>query len=171
MGPHAGMRGRKHFMLSRLLRSPAVRERLGITPEQASKIRQQDMTFAKARIRNRADLKVKRLELAELLAAETPDRALIDKKLREMNETQFAAEKFAIDHRLTMREALTPEQREKLKQMVAEFRSQREERGYRRFAPRGPEGMGRPGPRGTHPPGESQGPPPPKPEAPSEPGS
>ena len=164
-----GMSGRGSFGLAGLVSDPQVRERLGITPEQASKIRQQDFTFRKAQIRNRAELEVKRMELAELLAADKPDRAMIDKKLREISDTRFASEKSRIGHRLAMREALTPEQREKLKQMFSEFRRPFGERGPSRHGPGDFRGPGRQGPRGPRPPAESQPAPPQKPVPPNEP--
>ena len=153
MGPRPWVDGGARLGLAGLVSNPRVRERLGITPEQASKIRQEEMGFRKAQIRNRADLEVERLELAELLAADHPDRTAIDKKLREISNAQLAVEKSRIDHRLALREALTPEQRDKLKQMFSELRGQRAERGFGRFGPGGPGGAG---PRGRRP----QGPPP-----------
>jgi len=166
MGP--GMHRHGGFGLARLVANPEIRQRLGISSEQAAKIRQQELDFRKAEIRNRADHEVKRLELAELMAAEKPDRTQIDKKLREISDTRFAGEKSRIDHHLAMREALTPEQREKLKQMFSEMRRQRGERGFGHFGRGGPEGM-RP-PRRTRPPGEPQAPAAPqKPAPPNQP--
>ena len=166
MGP--GMHRHGEFGLARLVANPEIRQRLGISSEQAAKIRQQELDFRKAEIRNRADHEVKRLELAELMAAEKPDRTQIDKKLREISDTRFAGEKSRIDHHLAMREALTPEQRDKLKQMFGEMRRQRGERGFDRSGRGGPEGM-RP-PRGTRPPGEPQAPAAPqKPAPPNQP--
>jgi len=148
-----GRRGRL-FRLERLLNDPAVRERLGITPEQAAKMRQQITDFRISRIRSRADLQVKRVQLHELLAAGTPDRAAIDRKLEEISAARLAQEKAAVDFRLAMRGALTPEQRQKLREMREEFLHGREgERG-------GPRGMRPPrppqsAPPATNPPGEN----------------
>jgi Spy/CpxP family protein refolding chaperone len=113
--------GRPEFMLPRLVNNPEVRKRLGITDEQAAKIRSQASDFRKAEIRNRADLQVKHVELHELLSADKPDRGAIDTKLQEISAVRLAGEKAAIDYRLDMREALTPEQRDKLRQMRQEF--------------------------------------------------
>lgn len=143
-----GMRGRG---LGRLLKSPAMRERLGFTAEQATKIEAQESTFAKARIQNHANLQLRRMELDELVAAEKTDRAAIDKKLREFQDAQTAAQKTMIEHRLAMREMITPEQREKMREMMQE------------------RWMGRPG-RGPRGPQAPAGPPTPQPPAP-EPGS
>jgi len=89
---------------------------------QAAKNRQQESDFRKTEIRNRADLQIKRLDLNDLLSADKPDRSGIDSKLQEIGAAQIALEKSAIDYRLNMREALTPVQRQKLEQMMAQRR-------------------------------------------------
>ena len=122
MRMHGGMEGRRLFMLERLLNDPDLRQKVGITDEQAAKIRQETTSFRIAEIRNHASLQVQRLELENLMAADKPDRAALDKKLEEISATQLAAAKAGVDFRLTMRNALTPEQREKLKQLAAENR-------------------------------------------------
>jgi Spy/CpxP family protein refolding chaperone len=151
-GDNWGMHGRhnRDFMLARLVNSPEFRDKLGITADQAAKIRQQTTDFRKAEIRGRADLEVKRLELRDLLAADNPDRSAIDQKLQEISAARLTQEKSAIDYHLAMRSALTPEQRLKLDQMREEFRHRRLDGGRR-----GPDGQS------FHRRGDSQGPPPP----------
>jgi Spy/CpxP family protein refolding chaperone len=122
-----------------------MREKLGITAEQAAKIRLQTFEFRKAQIRTRADLQVKRLELHELLAADNPERAAIDKKLEEISAAQLAQRKSEVDYRLNMRNTLTSEQRQKLQHMKEEFRH------------RGPEGRGPQGRREHTPPPKPPG--------------
>jgi Spy/CpxP family protein refolding chaperone len=164
-----GRPGRVHhanFGLAALVNRPDFRERLGITSEQAAKITEEGMAFQKARIRSRADMEIRRLELAELLAVEKPDQALLDKKLREISDTRFSSEKASVQHMLFLREALTPEQREKLKDMAREFRGGQETRGRGHF---GPGGMQRRGPLGPPMPAPPQGTPPPKPVPPATP--
>jgi Spy/CpxP family protein refolding chaperone len=137
-----GMRGRgEHgFMLARLLNNPDLRQKAGISDEQAAKIRQQYTDFRKSEIRTGADLRIKRLELSDLISAEKPDRAAIDRKLQEVGAAQLAREKSAIDFHLAMRDALTPEQRQKLRQLAEE--SHRGMFGPGRQGRRGPGGMG-----------------------------
>jgi len=158
MGRGMGMRGGMHHRggpgmgLGFLVNNPELRKKLGITDEQAAKIRQQTLEFRKAEIRNRADLEIKRLDLHNLMAADTPDRAAIDRTLQEVGAAQLALEKTTIDFHLAMRTALTPEQREKLKAMREEFRPRGE--GQHRMG--GPGGPGGPGARGMrHPGGQS----------------
>jgi len=112
--------GRREFGLSRLLNDPAIRQQVGITDEQVAAIRKQVSDFRKTEIRNRADLQVKRIDLRDLLAAEKPDRAAINAKLQEISSAQLALEKSRIDFRLNMRDAITPAQREKLRQLMSD---------------------------------------------------
>ncbi|HWQ03019.1 MAG TPA: periplasmic heavy metal sensor [Candidatus Nitrosotenuis sp.] len=112
-----------------LLRDPALRERLGISAEQAEKIQARESAFVQSRIRHRADVQARRLELAQLMAAEKPDRAIIDKKMKELADIQLAGQKSAFEHRLAMRDALTPEQKSKLEEWRKERRQQWQQRG------------------------------------------
>ncbi len=131
-GPmHSRMRRHHQFMLARLVSRPGFRDRIGITPDQAQKIRTETLGFRKTQIRNRADLQIQYLDLKDLLSAENPDRSAIDKKLDEIGSTQLAQRKAAIDFHLDMRAALTPDQKQKLRQMREDF-------FRRRFAPMGP---------------------------------
>jgi len=138
-GGRMGRRGfggeRGEFGLVRLLNDPAIREKLGITAEQVGAIRKQQSDFRKAQIRDRADLQVKRVDLQDLLEADRPDRTAIDSKLQEISTARLALEKSAIHYRLAMREAITPEQREKLHQLMSE--RWRHEGGPQRPGPRG----------------------------------
>jgi len=151
MGPQRPAVARRQA-LNRMLEDPQVRERLKITPEQIARIRTQLSTFDKAMVQNRANLQLKEMELGELMRADKPDRALIDKKLREVNEAAFASRKATLDHQLSMRDMWTPEQRQEMEKMRSEFRGRMMQRWLG-----GPGGMG---PRGPRPPGSPQAPPP-----------
>jgi Spy/CpxP family protein refolding chaperone len=148
-----GRRGHRHSGFARLLNDPSIRQQVGITDEQAATIRKQEADFRKTEIRGRADLEVQRIDLKQLLAADKPDRAAINAKLQEISAAQLSLRKSAIDYRLTMRDAITPAQREKLRQLMRD-RWQRDGRDRP-----GAEGPGRRGPRG-------QGGAAPKPQAP-----
>jgi len=144
MGRRGFGEGRREFGLAHLLNDPAIRQKLGITGEQAAAIRKQETDFRKAEIRERADLEVKRIDLENLPDADKPDRAAIDSKLQEISTARLTLEKSAIHYRLTMRAAITPEQREKLHQLM----SDRERRGGgpARPCPRGEGSKGQHGP-------------------------
>ena len=63
MGMRGRGMGRREFGLGRLLNDPNIRQQLGVTADQAAKIRQQESDFRKTEIRNRADLQIKRMDL------------------------------------------------------------------------------------------------------------
>jgi Spy/CpxP family protein refolding chaperone len=155
-GHGMGMRHRDGMGMAFLANNPDMRKRLGITDDQATKIRQQSLEFRKAEIRSRADLQVKRLELRSLLASETPDRAAIDKTLQEVGAAQMALEKSAIDFHLAARTWLTPEQRQKLREMREQFRPGGQ---GPRGGPAGPRGMRRPAAPGAPKPQAAPAPP------------
>src|SRR5271155_5530418 len=148
-----GRRGRRHFGFARLLNDPAIRQQVGISDEQAATIRKQELDFRKTEIRGRADVEVKRLEMKDLLAADKPDRAAINAKLQEISAAQLSLQKTAIDYRLTQPDAITPAQRDKLRQLMRD-RWQRDGHGRP-----GADGPGRRGPRGQGSAAKLQGPP------------
>lgn len=132
-----------------MLDDPSLREQLGLTEEQVSKLRGLGFEAAKAGLRARSEMMLKRLELEELLQGDEPDRAALDKKIRELADTQYALLKNQTDHRLAFRQVLTPEQRTKARTLLRQHMRQRMmERGGMM---RGPQGRGfRPG-RGAGP--------------------
>jgi Spy/CpxP family protein refolding chaperone len=157
-GDHMGLRGfGRGFGLARILNDAAIREKLGITAEQVGVIRKQESDFRKTEIRDRADLAVKRVDLRDLLEAEKPDRAAIDSKLQEISTARLALEKSAVHYRLAMHEAITPEQREKLHQLMSERWRHEGGPGHS-----GPRGEGHKGQHGAAPAPDAQGQPQPK---------
>jgi Spy/CpxP family protein refolding chaperone len=146
-GRGRGGRGRREFGLSRILSNPEIEQKVGVTPEQVAKIRQQETAFRKTAIQQRADLEVKQIDLRDLLGADKPDRAAIDRQLQAISSSRLAMDKSRIDFRLNMKDALTPEQREKLRQAIKDRAQAR--RGERR--------RGGPGGRGERGPGASGG--------------
>jgi Spy/CpxP family protein refolding chaperone len=137
-----GGRGRGEFGLSRLLSDPEIQQKIGISAAQVAKIKEQESAFRKSEIRERADLEVKRVELRDLLSAETPDRSAVDSKLQEVSAAQLAMAKSRVDFRLDMKNALTADQREKLRQAVRDRWQSRGRRGPGGPAQRGPNGAG-----------------------------
>lgn len=133
-----GGRGRGMMPLERIVNNPDMREKLGITSEQAARIRQQDFDFRKAGVTNRAKLEVAHMELEQLMSADKPDRAAIDKKLSDISAAHLAAEQTRVHHQLDMKIALTPEQQAKLKELI-------QSRGRGMGGPGGPQGPGRGG--------------------------
>ena len=68
-----------------------------MTPEQVAKIRQQETAFRKTAIQQRADLEVKQIDLRDLLAADKPDRAAIDRQLQAISASRLAMDQEIAD--------------------------------------------------------------------------
>ena len=115
--------------------NPRLYEELGLTDEQTEKLRSLRVEARKAAVRNRADLQVQRIELGELLRADSPSKAQVDRKVQEITKVQGAAFAARINTMLSTKAVLTPEQRAKAREL-------RKNRG-RRF--RGGRGGGRRG--------------------------
>ena len=95
-----------------------LHRQLGATPEQWREIEPSMLAFqAKAReICGEAGRL--RLELIDLLAAETPDKEAIAKKQAEIHKRQRRMQQLVVEHLLQTRETLTPEQRKTLFDML-----------------------------------------------------
>jgi Spy/CpxP family protein refolding chaperone len=89
---------------------------LGLSEEQRAKIRQQNSDWARTAERSRSDLRIKQMELRDLMGAANPDRAAIEKKMREIADLRFAREKAQLDRRFAFESVLTPEQKTKLRE-------------------------------------------------------
>jgi len=112
---------------------PQLQEQLGLTNEQMEKLRGIGRDTMKKSIQNRAALRVKQMELNELLEADTPDRAAVEKKVREMSDLQATMLRSRVDTRLAFAGTLTPEQRTKLRTLARQrMRSRMMERGWGR---------------------------------------
>lgn len=164
-GPQRGQRGMnragRQFGMGRMIQNPEFRSKLGITEEQYGKLQTGFLNALKAAIKNRADLQIKRLELASLMDADKPDRAQINQKINEISALQTAQMKNHIDTRLLVKETLTAEQWTKFHEwQQGQARQMLQRRQERMGMMRGGEGPGR-GPRAPRPP---QPPPPPKPD-------
>ena len=112
---------------------------LGLTAEQAAQMQKARADGRKQAIRQRADLAIARLELEELMSAPVVDQKAIDAKLAAISSLEAAGLKARTDQRLALRKLLSPEQQEKMKQLMRE-REPRPARGGRDGRP------GRPGP-------------------------
>lgn len=117
---------------------PDMQEALDLTDEQVSQLRALRFEGAKSRIKTSADARLKRLELEELLQAEEPNPATIDKTLRALSDAHYTALKNRVEQRLAMRQILTPEQLKKMEGMKRRFRRHR--MGQRGFGRRGEHG-------------------------------
>jgi Spy/CpxP family protein refolding chaperone len=148
-----------------MLDNPRVRTTLGLSDEQASRLRQVMVEAEKSALKTRADLGVRQIELRELLRADQPDRGAVTKKVQEISELRGQMMQQRIDSLLASKAILTPEQQQKIRAFM-------QRRGREGFRTRGGFGEGEgfrgrssgrrfPGGAGPMPPAAPSAPPPP----------
>lgn len=94
-----------------------VKAKLELTQEQKEKIRDTRLDFQKQNIKLKADLKIARLELRSLMADEEADKAKIYQKIEEISALRTELAKNRVDQKMAVRDILTKEQRDKLKEL------------------------------------------------------
>jgi len=137
---------------------------LALSDEQKAKLRELRQAFRKEQIQARADAQIVKIELRELMTAESPNRAAIAKKLDGIAQARTARALAGFDHRQEMQAVFTPDQLAKMKEMRKSRRAHRRMgragaragrragRGMRRGMQRGMQRgfRGRQGQRGRH---------------------
>lgn len=113
-----------------------LRQALSLTDAQVERLRSLRMEQRKEGVRRHAELRVKRMELKELLTAKDVDEKAIDVKVKEVSDLQAASLRARVASRLAFRKVLTPEQQQKFR----ELREQGESRGFERGRGHGPRG-------------------------------
>lgn len=129
-----GFRGPHHRMGSRLLAmldNDRVKARLGLTDDQANRLHQIAVDSEKATVKTRADMKIRRIELRELLRADKPDQAAVMKKVDEISALRGQMMKEHISALLSAKSVLTPEQQKKIRSFMQHWRGERV--GHNRF--------------------------------------
>jgi len=95
-----------------------LRRPLNLTPDQMQKLGAQRRKILEEIRGIRKDLFESRARLMELLRSPDPDSMAVEKVLQDIASSQIALERKVIHSILRMKQALTPEQREKLLQMM-----------------------------------------------------
>ncbi len=111
--------------LLRLLELPAVQKALVLTDEQREKIRDISHIVCIDVIRQQAELRIQRLELQRMMQEDAPHRPAIDKKVQEVAQAQGALMHTRVNALLNLRDVLTKEQRDKVRESVAKRVQQR----------------------------------------------
>lgn len=111
-------RGFRSRVFWRLRRLAVMREVLGLTDDQVIKIKDIFSEGGKARIQARAEIRVARLEMRQLMRNDNVDRAAVDRKIKEISSLREKLMRNRIETRLKIRAVLTPEQRKKARAMT-----------------------------------------------------
>ncbi|MFQ5914144.1 MAG: Spy/CpxP family protein refolding chaperone [Nitrospinota bacterium] len=95
-----------------------MKKKLELTDEQTGKIRNAILEARKKGVKVRADLRVARIELGQLLTQTEVDRGAVDQKISEISQIGQGLFRHWTDTFFQIREVLTPEQREKAKPFI-----------------------------------------------------
>lgn len=110
---------------------------LKLTTEQQTQISKLRSQFQKEAVDIRASIAKARIDLRELFAAEKTDRALIEKKMREISDLTLTLKLKRLDHWEAINKVLTPEQQKEWKKFRSERMFQGRMSGKRMMNPRG----------------------------------
>jgi Spy/CpxP family protein refolding chaperone len=97
-------RGRREFM-----------EKLGLNEKQKTDIAGLRTEMEKSMVGIQAKIKIARIDMRNLVAAESPDKGAIEGKMKEVNDLQYQAKKMTVDHIFAVYALLTPEQQKMFK--------------------------------------------------------
>lgn len=138
-GGHRGFGGGDHLL--RMAENPRVRQYLGLTDDQVTRLHEIGINAEKSAVQTRADLELRHIELRELLRADNPDHDAIMNKLDQINALQGKMEKQRVETMLSARAVMTPEQLKKIKTFM-ENRGSGMEHGPMMHRHAGPGGWG-----------------------------
>jgi len=93
-----------------------TKARLELTPEQKDRIMETRLNFQKENIKLKADIKIAQLELKSLMREEELNKAQIYRQIEYVGDLKTQMAKNRVDQRMAMRDILTKEQLDKLKE-------------------------------------------------------
>jgi len=120
-------------------------KKAGISEEQANKIRDFHFQNQRDRVKLGSDMKLKQLEMGELMDADKPDEGKIMAKAKEISALREKMFLQGVEQQLTMKKLITPEQEQKLREVMQEKHSELTPEAPDMMFGMGPEMMG-PGP-------------------------
>lgn len=134
-GGHRGPRPMR--MLKHLAEDPAVQGRLGLDAGQVARLREIRTDALTGITQLRADVSARRIEMRSLLLDERTPRSALEAKAAEIARARAAVAHDALEALLDARDVLSPDQRIKLRDAIADHEHGR---GGARRGPNGPGG-------------------------------
>jgi Spy/CpxP family protein refolding chaperone len=101
-----------------MLENDRVRTALGLTDQQAERLRQIALDTEKFTVKTRAEVAVRSMDLRELLRADKPEREAVMKKVQEISDLRGQIMKQHMESLLATKTVLTPEQQRKMRAML-----------------------------------------------------
>ncbi|MDH3503117.1 MAG: Spy/CpxP family protein refolding chaperone [Nitrospirota bacterium] len=98
----------------------AMKEQLGLSDEQVTRLRPLEMDYRKTMIQNGADLRVAMVDMGTLMDAKQPDMAAITSKVDEISLLQKNMMMYRVEVLLKVKEVLSPAQYEQFRSRLRE---------------------------------------------------
>lgn len=98
-----------------------LKDKLNLSPEQEKQLKDVRFKYAKDQIQVRANLQSKRLDVQQIMQSDKLDRAVLEKKWREIGDLQVQQKLMAFDQQQEMKKNLTPEQQKIIKDFRENF--------------------------------------------------
>jgi Spy/CpxP family protein refolding chaperone len=92
---------------------------LNLTEQQQTQIAKLRLDMEKKQVAAQSKIRLARIELRELMQADAPDKAVVEKKLKEVSDAQHQMKQTMLDHLFAVRALLTSEQQKLWKQHMA----------------------------------------------------
>ena len=122
MGGRGGWRGGRRAQSPQSADTRPVWESLGLSKDQLDQVHEIFDDQAKSSAQDRADLQSARADLEKMMRDDEPDRSSIERQIDRIEQLQAELQKSSAWAMLDARKLLTPQQRKKLDQMLAERR-------------------------------------------------
>ena len=100
----------------RMPRRGDMMEKLKLTDQQKVQMEKMRTELQKKQVTVQGKIAVMRIELKELFQAENPDRAAIEKKMKDVSDLQHQEKLNGLDHLFAVKAILTPEQQKMWKE-------------------------------------------------------
>ncbi len=124
----------QRVMVEKKVRGPEKMEQmLNLTDEQEAKIEKLRGEMQRTMVQNRSKIQIARIDLRELMDADTPDRGAIEKKFKEISDIQIKQRMAMFDHHADIEKLLTPDQKKIWKEHRGEGRMEGRQRVMRRM--------------------------------------
>ena len=130
-GPNAGPNARSMRQ--------EMKAKLNLTEAQETQMQKLRFELEKKQTTVQSKIKLLRIDIKELFAAENPDRNAIEKKSKEVSDLQLQEKLNVLDHMFTVKGILTPEQQKIWKQHMKQMGPEMKERMMGRMMGRGME--------------------------------
>lgn len=124
----------QRVVVEKRVRGPEKMDQLlNLTDEQEAKVEKLRGEMQRAMVQNRSRIQIARIDLRELMDADTPDRGAIEKKLKEISDLQVKQRMAMFDHHAEVEKLLTPDQKKIWKEHRGEGRMEGRQRVMRRM--------------------------------------